>query len=78
MLIPPILGAGQDGRSGRTCPPAMSTTFAAGTTDGPSNVDEFGQKLWMNLEFYVFFHRAWEFPWLGVERFGTLALYRND
>ena len=37
----------QDGRGGRTCPPAMSTTFAAGTTDGPSHVDEFGQKLWM-------------------------------
>lgn len=35
----------EDGRSGRTCPPAMSTTFAAGTTDGPSNVDEFGQSM---------------------------------
>ena len=33
----------QDGRRGRTCPPAMSTTFGAGTTDGPSHVDEFGQ-----------------------------------
>ncbi|CAK9009479.1 Neutral ceramidase B (N-CDase B) (NCDase B) (Acylsphingosine deacylase 2B) (N-acylsphingosine amidohydrolase 2B) [Durusdinium trenchii] len=35
----------EDGRPGRTCPPAMSTTFAAGTTDGPSHVDEFGQNM---------------------------------
>ena len=36
-------GAVKDGRRGRTCPPAMSTTFGAGTTDGPSHVNEFGQ-----------------------------------
>jgi len=38
-----LLNGFQDGRRGRTCPPAMSTTFGAGTTDGPSHVDEFGQ-----------------------------------
>eukprot|EP00434_Breviolum_minutum_P029467 symbB.v1.2.026056.t2/scaffold2576.1/size75980/1 len=35
----------EDGKRGRTCPPAMSTTFGAGTTDGPSHVDEFGQNM---------------------------------
>jgi len=52
---------GQDGRSGRTCPPAMSTTFAAGTTDGPSNVDEFGQKLCMKC-----LENAWKNWTLGL------------
>jgi len=35
----------EDGKPGRTCPPAMGTSFAAGTTDGPSNVDDFGQNM---------------------------------
>ncbi|CAE7457739.1 Tars1 [Symbiodinium natans] len=35
----------EDGSQGRTCKPAMGTSFAAGTTDGPSNVDEFGQNM---------------------------------
>ncbi|CAJ1450212.1 unnamed protein product, partial [Effrenium voratum] len=35
----------EDGTPGRTCPPAMGTSFAAGTTDGPSNVDDFGQNM---------------------------------
>jgi len=35
----------EDGSHGRTCKPAMGTSFAAGTTDGPSNVDEFGQNM---------------------------------
>ena len=41
----PKVSLAKDGKPGRTCSPALSTTFAAGTTDGPSEVDDFGQCL---------------------------------
>ena len=50
----------QDGKPGRTCPPAMGTSFAAGTTDGPSNVDDFGQS-----HVIVMVRRVY---WFGIPR----------